>query len=190
MSGARERIVAATLELIRAGGFEGLTIASVARAAGVTRQTVYSAFGDRERLVSEVVAGVALEALAGIRAELRPEGPPAAFLADLTVGARREVRARPVLAALLAPRPGNPLFDDGALDRARPVALELLRPMFEHHPDLEPAGPTDPVVELVVRIGISMLLFDSPATRRDEDLRALLVGWFEGALPPAPPTSD
>ncbi|CAB4910219.1 unannotated protein [freshwater metagenome] len=183
MSGARERVVAATTGLIESDGFEAITIAAVARGAGVTRQTVYSLFGDRERLVSEVVVGVAVEALAGIRAALRPDGPAAVYLADLIVGARREVRARPVLAALLRPREGNPLFDEGAMDRAWPVALGLLEPLFEHRPGLRPTGPTDPLVELVLRTGLSVVLFDSPATRDDDDARHLLAEWFRDALP-------
>lgn len=182
MSSARERIGDAALALIEADGFEAITIAAVARAAGVTRQTVYSTFGDREGLVSQVVIGVAFEALGEIRGSLRPEGPPAVYLADLVVGARREVRARPVLAALLRPREGNPLFDDGAMARAWPVALELLGPLFQHHPRLRPADGTDPLVELVLRLGLSVVLFDSPATREDGDLRRLLVGWFEDGL--------
>lgn len=183
MTATRERITDATVGLIEAEGFEAVTIAAVARAAGVTRQTVYSTFGDRERLVSEVVAGVAIEALAGIRAGLDPEGPAAVYLADLVVGGRREVRARPVLAALLRPREGNPLFDEGAMTRAWPVALELLRPLFEHRPELRPAGPGDPLVELVLRVGLSVVLFDSPATQADDGLRALLVRWFGDGLP-------
>lgn len=183
MTRARDRIAVATAALIEAEGFESITIAAVARAAGVSRQTVYAAFKDRESLVSEVVAGVALEAMVEVVAVLRPGGPAEVYLADFAVGARREIRARPVLAALLRPREGNPLFDDGALDRAWPIAQELLRPLFDHHPHLRPEDRSDPFLELVIRIGISAILFDGSATAADADLRRSLLRWFRDALP-------
>ncbi|MBM4481622.1 TetR family transcriptional regulator [Rhodococcus hoagii] len=53
---SRKKILDATLGLIGSAGFEGVNIAAVAAAAGVTRQTVYSIFGTREDLVSHAIA--------------------------------------------------------------------------------------------------------------------------------------
>ena len=57
---SRGKIIDATLDLIRTSGFAGITIAAVAEAAGVSRQTVYSIFGTREDLVSQSIAHLTL----------------------------------------------------------------------------------------------------------------------------------
>ncbi|WP_435530336.1 TetR/AcrR family transcriptional regulator [Prescottella equi] len=67
---SRKKILDATLGLIGSAGFEGVDIAAVAAAAGVTRQTVYSIFGTREDLVSQAIAGLAVEVLGDVDARL------------------------------------------------------------------------------------------------------------------------
>ena len=51
----RERILAAAWEMVRAGRLSDLTMAAVARAAGVSRQTVYVGFGTRAGLLVQMV---------------------------------------------------------------------------------------------------------------------------------------
>ncbi|NKS53845.1 TetR family transcriptional regulator [Rhodococcus hoagii] len=67
---SRKKILDATLGLIGSAGLEGVDIAAVAAAAGITRQTVYSIFGTREDLVSHAIAGLAVEMLGNIDARL------------------------------------------------------------------------------------------------------------------------
>jgi AcrR family transcriptional regulator len=50
-----ERILAAALKLVAKRGLGALTMAGVAKAAGVTRQTVYFYFGTRTKLMSEMM---------------------------------------------------------------------------------------------------------------------------------------
>lgn len=53
-SQTREKLLSAGLALFRAHGPGAVTLADVARAAGVTRQTVYLHFGNRAGLLTEV----------------------------------------------------------------------------------------------------------------------------------------
>lgn len=73
-----ERSIAAILEAaIRIlGGRPDASIEEIARAAGVTRQTVYTHFGSRESLFDEVVARVTAEVLAALDATDIDEGSP------------------------------------------------------------------------------------------------------------------
>src|SRR5205807_6154693 len=67
---SRNTILKATLDLIERQGFAAVTVTSAAAAAQVSRQTVYSIFGDRAHLVSEAVALLALDAWSGLAARL------------------------------------------------------------------------------------------------------------------------
>lgn len=49
-----QRLTAATVEELRRGGYEGLTVRNVARTAGVAPATAYTYFASREHLVTEV----------------------------------------------------------------------------------------------------------------------------------------
>ena len=55
MSELRERIVDAVDELVRSRGWDATRMADVATAAGVSRQTVYNEFGNRDELVQAYV---------------------------------------------------------------------------------------------------------------------------------------
>jgi AcrR family transcriptional regulator len=127
-----ERILAATLDVLTGTGLARLALEDVARQAGVSRQTVYRYFGNRETLVREVILREERRFIARIEAEAaRHDAFPEALEAAIAT-ALREARAHPLLDRLLAAEPeallpfllasGGPL-----LSAARPVLAELLR---------------------------------------------------------------
>ena len=63
---ARERTLDAVEKLIADGGLRAVSIASVASAAGVSRQTVYTLFGTREELIAESITQMSGRVLADI----------------------------------------------------------------------------------------------------------------------------
>ncbi|QNG20318.1 TetR/AcrR family transcriptional regulator [Rhodococcus triatomae] len=177
---SRNKILDAVRDVIARSGFSGVTIASVAQTAGVTRQTVYSIFGTREDLVSQAVAEHLTEIVDGVHERLRTAPTPADYVVDLIVACRTIVRSDPVLAALLRTDGDNPLFDAGALDRARAVGLRLLSPLQELFP--ETALRLDDIVDISVHLGWSAVCFDDPSVRTDEDLRRFLGRWLAPAF--------
>ncbi|WP_089243811.1 TetR/AcrR family transcriptional regulator [Rhodococcoides kyotonense] len=177
---SRQKILNATLRLIEANGFEGVNVAAVATAAGVSRQTVYSIFGSREEVVSQAMAGLTLEVLGGIQKSVESADTAFDYIAEVIVAGRTAVRTHPVLAALLVAEHGNPVFDAGMIARAKPVARQLFEPMIERN--LLQRNDLDDVVELVVRFGLSVISFDSDTVRTDENLREFLRRWLEPAL--------
>ena len=69
----REEILNAARTILANDGIEGLSVSSVAQAAGVNRGTAYLHFQDREALVAQTVASVSemlLQAVYGDQAEL------------------------------------------------------------------------------------------------------------------------
>ncbi|PTR31949.1 TetR family transcriptional regulator [Rhodococcus sp. OK519] len=170
----------ATVGLIGRAGFEGVNIAAVAAAAGVTRQTVYSIFGTREDLVSQAVAGLLVDVLGDIRARLSTAHSPVAYVVELVVAGRAAIRDVPVLGALLHAGDGNPLFDPGMIARAKPIARELLSPILEYEPAL--GDRLDDIVEIALRLGMSVVIFDDDAVHADDDLRRFLTRWLAPAM--------
>lgn len=170
----------ATLGLIGADGFGGVTIAAVAAAAGVTRQTVYSIFGSREDLVSQAIAGLLVDVLGDIRARLETARTPVEYVVELVVAGRAAIRDVPVLGTLLRAERGNPLFDPGMIARAKPIVRELLSPLVQREPALDPR--LDDIVEIALRLALSVVLFDDDAIHADDDLRRFLTRWLQPAL--------
>ncbi|MCX5043135.1 TetR/AcrR family transcriptional regulator [Aldersonia sp. NBC_00410] len=178
---SRRKVLDATLELIAAGGFAEVNIAAVAHAAGVSRQTVYSIFGSREELVSQAMAGLAADHLETIRGRLEHAETPTEYVVELIVASRSVSRSDPVLSTLLHAEQGNPLFDTGMLARAKAVNREMLTPLLERYPSIEPR--LDDIADMAVRLGVTVLLFDDDATADDDDLRAFLTRWLGPAMP-------
>ena len=109
-------------------GFHGVTIAGVAKRAGVSRQTVYSIFGSREDLVSQTVTD-RLTTLSGAFTDLLESvGSPLELLVEIVVQARRRILGDPLLRVLTLSGTANPIFDPGAAERARAYCVALLAP--------------------------------------------------------------
>lgn len=171
---SRLAILHATLDLIRERGFAAVSMSSVANAAHVSRQTVYSNFGSREQLVSQAVAMVALEVWGGVQDRLDETRTALEYVVEMIVAGRELVRREPVLRALLRAEGGNPIFDDDMMSRARPVVADMLSPMRARAPRLADSDSFDGLVEMVARLGLSIVLFDSDMVQADDDLRRFL----------------
>ncbi|TVT23962.1 TetR/AcrR family transcriptional regulator [Amycolatopsis rhizosphaerae] len=169
---ARERILDAATALMERSGFEAVNMLAVAREAEVSRQTVYAHFGSREDLISEAIIRISGQVFDRVNARLTTASDAAEHVVEFVVAVRSEFRQHPVLGALAFPDRGSPLFDDQLFARATPVAERFLAPIAAREPRL--AARFDDVVEITLRFGLSILLFDSDAVRTDDDLRAFL----------------
>ncbi|MGW0041716.1 TetR/AcrR family transcriptional regulator [Rhodococcus sp. NPDC003348] len=177
---SRDKILDATLATIGTEGFGGVSIASVASAAGVTRQTIYTIFGSRENLVSQAMAGHLTEVAREIQSGLTSSRNPCEYVVELIVASRRAVRADPVLITLLRSEASNPLFDSGAMSRAKEVGRGLIAPLAELFP--EATSQFDDIVEIGVHLGLPVVCFDDDELRTDDELRAFLTRWIEPGL--------
>jgi TetR/AcrR family transcriptional regulator, mexJK operon transcriptional repressor len=92
VEGKRAAIARAATELFLAQGYQATSTEQIASAAGVSKQTVYNQFGDKERLFREIVLGVTATAEAfadGVAGSMRDVDTPAALDAALRALARR-----------------------------------------------------------------------------------------------------
>lgn len=178
---SRTKILDATLDLIVGAGFEGVTIAGAAQAAGVSRQTVYSIFGTREELVSQAISGQLLAAYAEMTSRLEQIDDPGEYVVETIVLGRTVVRDHPVLAVLMRGGGENPVFDPGMIDRAKPIAHQLLAPLVRRHPEL--GAHADDIVVMSLLLGLSVVLFGGDAIGSDDELRVFLRRWLIPAMP-------
>ncbi|NLG55922.1 MAG: TetR/AcrR family transcriptional regulator [Rhodococcus sp.] len=178
---SRSKILDAVREVIGQSGFSSVTIASVAQAAGVTRQTVYSIFGTREDLVSQAVSEHLTNLVASLHEQLAQAPSPLDYVVDLIVTCRAIVHSDALLAVLLQSGGDNPISEPGALDRARSVGAQMLSPLRELFPDAD--LNFDDIADLSIHLGWSVVCFDDPAVRSDEELRACLTRWMAPVFP-------
>ncbi|MGF0311738.1 TetR/AcrR family transcriptional regulator [Rhodococcus sp. IEGM1428] len=174
---SKRKILDATLGLIAESGFEDVTIAAVARAAGVTRQTVYSIFTTREDMISEAMVGLVVDVLGAIREKADQAETPTEFVVETVVAARDLIRREPVLNSLLRSGNANPLFDPDMMDRAAPVVRQFLDGYIERNPDFD-STKFDGVEAMFARNALSVILFDDPTVHDDDGLRAYLRRWL------------
>lgn len=179
---SKPKVLDATLRLIAEGGFEDVTIAAAARAAGVTRQTVYSNFATREDMISEAIVGLVVDVIGGIRAETDQAETPAQFVIETIVAARNLIRREPVLNALLRSGKANPVFEPDMMDRAEPAIRQFLDAYIERNPGFD-SRRFDGIEAVLVRSGLSVILFDDPRIHDDDGLRDYLHRWLIPVLP-------
>jgi AcrR family transcriptional regulator len=133
----RDRILDAALATMASHGLHRLTLEDVAREAGMSRQTVYRYFGNKDALVTAVILREEQDLLAQMaraieaHTDLRP-AMEAAIVAGLEAA-----RAHPLLDRLLATEPEAllPFLTTGGgpvLSAARPVISELLEQRLPH----------------------------------------------------------
>ncbi len=176
----------AAVELIAGHGSRGLRMAEVAAKAGVSRQTVYNEFGNKERLIQAVALHKTAEFLDGVRERLSSTADPLeglrrgiTFAFDL---AARDPLARSVLNGANA-EDMLPLLTT----RGRPV-LTLATSVFARHirghwPAL-PDARVHLIADTIVRVALSHLL--TPTSRRVESVVQVTEALLAGA-PTAPP---
>jgi AcrR family transcriptional regulator len=173
---SRQQIIDATVDVIVTDGFAAVTVATVADLAGVSRQTVYSIFGSRENLVSQVVGQVAVQTLQDVQAKVGTASTAAGYVVELLIGVRAAAREHPVLSALLRSDVRHPLFEEDMMTRALTLGRDFMLPVLEHEPRLYPH--LDQLAEVFTRLGSSLVLFDSDLVGDENTLRALLEQVF------------
>jgi TetR/AcrR family transcriptional regulator, mexJK operon transcriptional repressor len=85
----RRAILDAATTLFLRGGYQGTSMDEVAALAGVSKQTIYKAFSDKERLFSEIVVSAVAAAADPVHAEVLELEDTGDIEADLRAFARR-----------------------------------------------------------------------------------------------------
>ncbi|MCP2169291.1 transcriptional regulator, TetR family [Goodfellowiella coeruleoviolacea] len=183
----REELLDATAELVATLGFRKLRVADVAEAAGVSRQTVYNEFGNKESLVQAMALRMTADFLTGISARMDQASTPVEaasaavrfvldhaadnrVIASALTGSDAEdllpfltTRGRPVFEAAIdvVRRHIHQRLPDLPEQRARLVAVTAVRLVVSHL--LTPSGPAQQAAAEVTEVVAALL---GPAATR------------------------
>jgi AcrR family transcriptional regulator len=185
----REQLLDVTVALIAAHGFQGVSIQSVARSAGITRPIVYEHFGDLPGLLKAVVnreLSLALAQVSESALKDLAEGEPIELLIESLRTYLTAVQRHPdTWRLVLMPPEGAPEMLRKSIGRGRGAVLERL--VQAVRPGLTP-GNLAPDPELTARTlsaiadEYARLILTDPETYSTERLLRH-ARWFLSQLP-------
>lgn len=160
------RILDATIEALARHGLTRLTLEDVAGLAGVSRQTVYRYFGNRDALISATILREEGQLIAKMAAATEGHAELRSALEAAIGTALREARAHPLLDRILETEPEAllPYLAMGTgpvLSAATPVVRDLLARYLPDHSDAELARVSEATTRLIVSYAISPVIGDT-----------------------------
>jgi AcrR family transcriptional regulator len=177
----REKLIQATIELLRAGGYSSASVAAIAAKAGVASGTLYRHYRSKQALFVEVFRAVCDREYAAMNEAAQTDGPASDRLAAVAeVFARRALR-NPRLAWALIAEPVDVLVDAERL-AFRQRYCELITALLDEGVaagELPPQDTELAAAALVGAIGDALVGPLSPVSRNrrtdDEVVAALLL---------------
>lgn len=170
---SRERILQGAIRSIARHGLERSSIASVARESGLSRQTVYAYYANREDVLRDAVTRSATELMHVVVANAQNASGAAEFLVELTAGVYYGVKEHPAISAMLysldTPEGREMTMSAPILE----IVETALAPIATYEPALEPKLGI--IAETSLRLTISLLTFPSERTATPARLRAYLT---------------
>ena len=162
-------------------GVSKTTAADIARAAGISRATLYRRFGSHETIFLAVLERESAAMAMAAAAHLTAFADPAERLVESMLYSIREITTRPVHAAIFtgdaAAWAAGRAFRTEALRR---IGESAVRPLLR--PATEAGGLTDEqvsdLVDWILRILLSYAAIPGTATQTDADVRRQLTALF------------
>jgi len=173
-----ERLLDAAASCYARFGLAKSTVEDVARAAGVSRATVYRYFKNRDELLLAVVAREASRLAAEAEVYLQRFDDVGSWIVEGMLFCLDELPHRPLLAMLLGPddvgRASRLVLTS---ERLLDLAADILRPMFEparRAGRLQESVELDALMEWVLRVLTSYLTVPSHLAATEGEMRHLL----------------
>lgn len=153
----RAAVLDAAADAVLARGWDGLRLSAVAARAGVSRQTLYNAFGGKDGLARALTARTTEEFLHGVDAALRAHADLAEQLRAAVAYTLAKAADDPLFTAFLVP--GNseaflPLLTSDGEPIVAAARDRIAAALAASHPDLDP-GDLVVTGETVTRLTLS-----------------------------------
>lgn len=174
----RRTVVGAVDELVRGRGWAATTMADVAAAAGVSRQTLYNEFGSRQALVEEYVRGEIEGLLADVETEVREKAddPRRALQAAFELFLRL-ASDEPVVQIIVADTEGGELIQL-LTSVGRAVATDRVAGLVVDVWPQVSAADAGVLAETLVRLAISHALLPTDEPQHTAEGVTRLIGPF------------
>lgn len=173
MSETRAALLDAAADAVLHGDWARARMIDVARAAGVSRQTLYYEFGTKDALAEALAMREAQRYMEGAEAAMVDhDGSPAEAIGAATEFTLREAAGNPLLKAVLTDDAGTmlPYLTTRADGILAAVGGRIAAYCTEHWPDLPPAD-VELVADTVVRLTVSHLVL--PGARPEQTAAAI-----------------
>jgi AcrR family transcriptional regulator len=168
----RAHIIDAASRCLATVGLERTSLTTIAKESGVSRQTIYKYFATKDEIIVKALEKEASEASERIMAVARKNTTAAGFVVELLVSAYSEFKRNPAISPVVA-------VLEGPAARARVLTPDVvatvrhfLEPILSYLPDRE--SELDEMTETYMRFLLSLLTFESTATRSQDSLRSYL----------------
>lgn len=183
MATTREALLDAAYDAALAGDWERVRMADVARAAGVSRQTLYYEFGSKDALAESLAMREAARWIAGAEAAVvGHDGTVSEAVAASTQWTLEEAARNPLLKAVLTDDVGGllPYLTTRAEHLQEAARAHCAAHLATHRPEL-PVERLELVADTVVRLQFSHLLLPGGHPEQvARDIAALVDALLEG----------
>ncbi|HEX7308657.1 TetR/AcrR family transcriptional regulator [Lentzea sp.] len=160
MGDITELLVEAAADLLAARGFGGLRMIEVASRAGVSRQTVYNEFGNKEGLVQAVAARKTEEYLSGVATRLKDDPDPWEAMRSAFRFTFEQTEKDRLVSAVLTGQDAEDLLPFITI-RGHPILFHATEVVERHLSDHFPGRHVRLTAETTVRLALSHLLMPS-----------------------------
>jgi AcrR family transcriptional regulator len=181
-----QRLLDATLDVAAVHGLRHLSVGDVAKQAGLSRQTLYKHFANKEELISRAVLREAGRIVESVLAAARQQDSPFGKLEAAIYETLRQVRNHPLLDRLIATEPEAllPLLieEQGAvLDAVRVVAKDTIGGLFPEVADADVQAGADLLSRMLLSYAVRPP-DDPPETVTPFLARAVIACLFSSAV--------
>ncbi|MDR3418541.1 MAG: TetR/AcrR family transcriptional regulator [Nevskia sp.] len=179
-SEARQRLRLAALRCVKYSGVEGISVSSIAREAGITRQTFYRYFENAEDVTFSTVASASGTITTRLFKHLEQFDAREDRAVEALVFLYREMPKDRLLKEVFFEAPLHPttvgqVFTQRALQRCKAIAAEIMRiddPGIAEEENLHQLG------EFMLRLLWSVLINPTNSLRDEHEFRAFLRKWL------------
>ncbi|MGE0321914.1 MAG: TetR/AcrR family transcriptional regulator [Polyangiaceae bacterium] len=167
------RVLEAAVRCVERWGIEKVSLGDIAKEAGVTRPTVYSYYDSRDAVVAAALLQRGYEFGERMKAHLRGFGGAEERLIEAVVYALDKLPKEPYLTLITDASLGEIVKRQALTSlEGQKICLEIFQVILEQREDLLPELPE--IIEVSVRLLLSMLMVSGPRRRSKAELRAFL----------------
>ena len=175
---ARSKILQGAIRSIARHGLERSSIASVAREAGMSRQTLYAYYANRDDLLRDAITRAANDLMERVGQRVLTATNATDFLVELTLGVVEGVRSSPAISAMLYSLDTAQGRELAMSPAVRSIVAESLAPLTALAPHT--AERLDEIAETCLRFTLSLLTY--PSERTEAGLRTYLSATLPGLV--------